>query len=108
MDTNGDTDWDLPSDLDVVVRGVKQEFGTKYIFVWHGICGYWAGVGTPETTVDTPEMRSLESTIVRAEPTPGLLEVEPSMGWNPASLAGVGVVKDPANLYSQMHTYLSS
>lgn len=37
--------------------------------------------------------------LVFANPTPGVLEVEPSMAWGPASLAGVGVVKDPAQLY---------
>ena len=59
LESVGDTDWDLPSDLRTVVKGIKKEFGTKYIFVWHAICGYWSGVGTPEVTVDTPEMRSL-------------------------------------------------
>ena len=41
-----------------------------------------------------------------AEPTPGVLEVEPSMAWNPAVLAGVGVLQDPGSLYNRMHSYL--
>ena len=37
--------------------------------------------------------------LVFANPTPGVLEVEPAMNWGPASLAGVGIVKDPVVLY---------
>jgi len=36
-----------------------------------------------------------------AEPTPGVLEIEPSMAWNPAVLAGVGVLEDPSSLYNR-------
>eukprot|EP00983_Pelagomonas_calceolata_P070448 1150788-Pelagomonas_calceolata.AAC.1 len=72
------------------------------------------------------------ASIVYARPTPGVLEIEPSMAWNPAVLAGacasiwaitstlthththvhmhasagVGVLSDPAAVYHEMHTYL--
>lgn len=42
----------------------------------------------------------LDSTITFPEATPGVREVEPSMSWQPLTLAGTGVVSDPKNLYS--------
>ena len=33
---------------------------------------------------------------------------QPSMAWNPAVLAGVGVIQNPARLYMRMHEYLSN
>ncbi|GFH12520.1 uncharacterized protein HaLaN_08226 [Haematococcus lacustris] len=44
--------------------------------------------------------------ILYAQPTPGVLEIEPSMAWNPAVLAGVGVLADPTAVYTEMHAYL--
>jgi raffinose synthase len=38
----------------------------------------------------------------------GVREVEPAMLWNPAVLAGVGVVDDHNQLYQRMHSYLQA
>lgn len=43
-----------------------------------------------------------------AKGTEGLYEIEPSMRWNPAVVAGVGMIADPAPLYRDMHSYLAS
>lgn len=40
-------------------------------------------------------------------PTPGVVEVEPSMQWNSAVLAGIGVVPDPLRLHLPLHQYLA-
>ncbi len=53
-------------------------------YCWHGLPAYWAGV-----MPGAPALEPLSATIMFAEPTPGVLEVEPSMAWNPAVLAGV-------------------
>lgn len=37
---------------------------------------------------DSPELSHHAPRVIYAEPTPGVLEVEPSMAWNPAVLAG--------------------
>jgi hypothetical protein len=37
----------------------------------------------------------------------GVYEVEPSMQWNPAVVAGIGFLEDPGQLYNDMHAYLS-
>jgi len=43
-----------------------------------------------------------------ARGTEGLYEIEPSMRWNPAVVAGVGMIADPGPLYRDMHSYLAS
>ena len=43
-----------------------------------------------------------------AKGTEGLYEIEPSMRWNPAVVAGVGMIRDPLPLYLDMHSYLAS
>ncbi|GAX76619.1 hypothetical protein CEUSTIGMA_g4065.t1 [Chlamydomonas eustigma] len=89
--------------LGTVVAHMKQRFSLDYIYCWHGLPAYWAGV-----MPGAPDLEPLSATIMYAEPTPGVLEVEPSMGWNPAVLAGVGVLPDPGSLYNKMHSYLRS
>ena len=43
-----------------------------------------------------------------AQPTAGLVEVEPSMAWNPAVLSGIGVVDNVRDLYHDVHSYLAA
>ncbi len=45
--------------------------------------------------------------MVYAKGTAGLYEIEPSMRWNPAVVAGVGMIQDPRPLYDDMHAYLA-
>lgn len=42
------------------------------------------------------------------QPTAGLVEIEPSMAWNPSVVSGIGVVEDVGKLYNDMHSYLAS
>ena len=37
----------------------------------------------------------------------GILELEPSMTWNPQVVAGIGAVTDPTQLHKDMHGYLA-
>lgn len=99
-----DADWEIMEErLGDVVRVIKRRYGVQYIYCWHGLPGYWSGV-----MPDAPGVAHFKAHIEYAEPTPGLLEIEPSMAWNPAVLAGVGIVDEPQKLYRSMHGYLSS
>ena len=44
----------------------------------------------------------------RLQPTAGLVEIEPSMAWNPSVVSGIGVVQNVDELYNDMHSYLAS
>ena len=59
-----------------------------------------SSVQDPGTARYGPEM-------VYAKGTAGLYEIEPSMRWNPAVVAGVGMIQDPRPLYEDMHAYLA-
>lgn len=100
-DAGPDTDWDIPDRLGYVASYIKKKFGVKFIYCWHGLPAYWAGV-----MPNALPMAQLDARILYAKPTPGVLEVEPSMAWNPAVLGGIGVVQDPRKLYNMMHNYL--
>ncbi|GIM11600.1 hypothetical protein Vretimale_15098 [Volvox reticuliferus] len=108
-DAGPDVDWaGVPEALGTVVAHIKRKFGVRYVYCWHGLPGYWAGVmptddGAAGGGAGVPGMTAH---IRYASPTPGVLEIEPSMAWNPAVLAGVGVVDDPNRLYNAMHRYL--
>uniref|UniRef100_A0A7R9V2S5 Alpha-galactosidase n=1 Tax=Chlamydomonas euryale TaxID=1486919 RepID=A0A7R9V2S5_9CHLO len=99
----GPQDGKLSSNLKDVVTQLKDRFDLTYVYCWHGLPAYWGGV-----MPNVPELSELNTSLVFPEPTPGLLEVEPSMAWNPATLAGVGVPKDITALFSRMHQYLKS
>lgn len=89
-------------DFRIVVNDLKRRFGVRYVYCWHGFAAYWGGVGPTSA-----EFSDLESQIVFPEPTAGVREVEPAMMWNPAVLAGIGVVQDAEGLYRRMHSYLA-
>jgi len=55
-----------------------------------------------------PAVAKYDARILFARPTPGVAEIEPSMLWNPAVLAGVGVIADPKSLYADLHSYLAA
>ena len=86
-----------------VVRALKATFDLQHVYVWHGLSAYWSGV-----SVDDVGVSQYNARLVFAEPTPGLKEIEPSMAWNPSVVSGVGVPQSAAQLYNDMHEYLSS
>ncbi|EIE27114.1 raffinose synthase [Coccomyxa subellipsoidea C-169] len=91
------------SQLGKVVDSLKQLYGLRYIYCWHGLSCYWSGVSPYEEDVANYNAR-----LVFSEPTPGLVEIEPSMAWNPSVISGVGVVDNVRDIYSDMHAYLAA
>ncbi|DBA91995.1 TPA: hypothetical protein ACH3X2_003884 [Trebouxia sp. C0005] len=94
-----------PERLGDVVASLRQLWGLKHIYCWHGLAAYWSGVATGK---DEAGVAKYDARIMYALPTPGLAEVEPSMNWNPSVVAGIGVVANPATLYNDMHSYLAA
>eukprot|EP00951_Prasinocladus_malaysianus_P036641 scaffold387574_cov46-Prasinocladus_malaysianus.AAC.1 len=92
----------LEESLRDVVAHLKDTYGVKYFYCWHGLSGYWGGV-----SLESAAVSDFSSELIYANPTPGVLEIEPSMGWGPASLAGVGIVQDPGKLYEVSMACLS-
>ena len=69
----------------------------------NGICTVKGCIWT-EILMYMKNLRSLSA----MQPTAGLVEIEPSMAWNPSVVSGIGVVENVDTLYNDMHAYLAS
>ena len=98
-----DKKWNRKENLAEVIRFLKTEMGVAYVYLWHGMSAYWSGISHEE-----PDMAKYHPRVLKAKPTPGILEVEPSLAWNPSVVGGVGVIDCPEQLYLDMHDYLKS
>jgi len=99
-----DKSWKLRKEnLANVIHYLKTELDVAYVYLWHGLSAYWSGVSH-----EKPDMAKYNPRLLKAKPTPGMLEVEPSLAWNPSVVGGIGVVEKPAELYLDMHDYLKS
>jgi len=74
-----------PGGLASVVAHAKQVHGVRQLYVWHALHGYWGGVAPSARVAGRHGV-----TMVDVVPSPGLLEVEPSMAWDPVTLGGIG------------------
>lgn len=103
-DATKDTSWKQRTEnLADVIQYLKEEMHVEYVYLWHGLSAYWSGVSHQR-----PDMAKYNPRLLKAKPTPGILEVEPELGWNPSVVAGVGLVDKPEDLYTDMHHYLQS
>lgn len=105
LDAGPEEDWEAtPADLRGVVTHIKQKFGVNHVYCWHGLPAYWGGImpGAPALGPAGATGR-----LVYPRPTASIAEVEPSLLWSPAVLAGVGVSDNPGALYNTMHAYLA-
>lgn len=94
----------LPPRLDLVVQSLRDSFGVKYVYCWHGLSAYWSGVAPPSYA---PEAAKYQARIIYSNPPESVKEIEPSMAWNPSVVSGIGVVEDVRQLYNDMHSYLA-
>lgn len=61
-----------------------RRFGVRHIYCWHGLPAYWGGI-----MPNAPALEGITgSRIVYPKPTASIAEVEPSLLWSPAVLAG--------------------
>ncbi|KAL2534843.1 putative galactinol--sucrose galactosyltransferase 6 [Abeliophyllum distichum] len=88
-----------------IVNIAKEKYGLKYVYIWHTITGYWAGV--------RPGMKEMEeygSFIQYPKLSKGVVENEP--GWKNDAIAveGLGLVnpKKVYKFYNDLHSYLAS
>lgn len=92
-----------PENLASVVAHLKTELNVQFVYCWHGLAAYWSGIA-PDSSI----MGNYDPQLVYANPTVALKEIEPSLLWNPAVLAGIGAAADPAPLFRDMHSYLAA
>jgi hypothetical protein len=64
---------------------LSPRFGVDHVYCWHGLPAYWGGImpGAPALGPAGQIGR-----LVYPKPTASIAEVEPSLLWSPAVLAG--------------------
>ncbi|WVZ82299.1 hypothetical protein U9M48_029576 [Paspalum notatum var. saurae] len=96
---------DPAAGIRTVVRAAKEEYGLKYVYVWHAITGYWGGVrpGAPGTEQYRSSMRF-------PDVSPGVVENEPGMKTDVLTVQGLGLVHPRAvyRFYDELHAYLAA
>ncbi|KAI3939365.1 hypothetical protein MKW98_022233 [Papaver atlanticum] len=93
------------SDLKGFIADIKQNFGLKYVYVWHALMGYWGGVHP-----DMPETKKYNSKLISPTQSPGNLANMRDLSMDCMEKYGVGVI-DPdkiSEFYDDQHSYLVS
>ncbi|KAL2464428.1 putative galactinol--sucrose galactosyltransferase 6 [Forsythia ovata] len=88
-----------------IVNIAKEKYGLKYVYIWHTITGYWAGV--------RPGMKEMEeygSFIQYPKLSKGVVENEPGWENDAITVEGLGLVnpKKVYKFYNDLHSYLAS
>ncbi|KAG0513057.1 hypothetical protein BDA96_10G068200 [Sorghum bicolor] len=96
---------DPAAGIKTVVRAAKEEYGLKYVYVWHAITGYWGGVRPGE-----PGTEHYRSSMQFPMVSPGVMENEPGMKTDVLTVQGLGLVHPRAvhRFYDELHAYLAA
>jgi len=92
-----------PSALRQFISDLKQQHNIKYVVTWTALCGYWAGLSP-----DSEEMKQYDPKIMTARPSPGTIEVDPSILWVHPAIVGLGVPQQPEKFHDALMSYLAS
>lgn len=96
---------DPAAGIKTIVQTAKNNYGLKYVYVWHAITGYWGGV--------QPGVEGMEeygSKMLYPKIPPGVAENEPWLMMDAITLQGLGLMnpKRVYKFYNEMHSYLAA
>ncbi|KAG1327927.1 putative galactinol--sucrose galactosyltransferase 6 [Cocos nucifera] len=96
---------DPAAGIKTIVQTTKNNYGLKYVYVWHAITGYWGGV--------RPGVEGMEeygSKMQYPKIPPGVAENEPWLMTDAITLQGLGLVnpKRVYKFYNELHSYLAA
>jgi len=96
---------DPAAGIKTVVRAAKEQYGLKYVYVWHAITGYWGGVRPGAAGTE-----HYRSSLQFPKVSPGVVENEPGMKTDVLTLQGLGLVHPRAvyRFYDELHAYLAA
>ncbi|CAI9779689.1 unnamed protein product [Fraxinus pennsylvanica] len=88
-----------------IVNIAKEKYGLKYVYIWHTITGYWAGVRP-----GVKEMEEYGSFLQYPKLSKGVVENEPGWKNDAITVEGLGLVnpKNVYKFYNDLHSYLAS
>ncbi|KAG6492312.1 hypothetical protein ZIOFF_047266 [Zingiber officinale] len=93
---------DPAAGIKTIVRTAKENYGLKYVYVWHAITGYWGGV--------RPGTEDYNSKMKYPKVSPGVMENDPRMKTDTLTVQGLGLVhpKSVYKFYNELHSYLAA
>jgi len=96
---------DPAAGIKTVVRAAKEQYGLKYVYVWHAITGYWGGVRPGAAGTE-----HYRSSLQFPKVSPGVVENEPGMKTDVLTLQGLGLVhpRPVYRFYDELHAYLAA
>ncbi|KAK9785098.1 hypothetical protein WJX73_004459, partial [Symbiochloris irregularis] len=84
LNAGPDEPWQgKPPHLKEVVAQLKANHELTYVYAWHALAAYWAGIST-----QAPSMAPYEPLMHWPKPSAGTLEVDPAMAWSSKGLGG--------------------
>ncbi|CAA2972149.1 probable galactinol--sucrose galactosyltransferase 6 [Olea europaea var. sylvestris] len=88
-----------------IVNIAKEKYGLKYVYIWHAITGYWAGVRP-----GVKEMEEYGCFIQYLNLSKGVVENEPRWRNEAIVVEGLGLVnpKNAYKFYNDLHSHLAS
>ncbi|KAH6815815.1 seed imbibition 2, partial [Perilla frutescens var. frutescens] len=93
------------NDLHDFVKYIKENYGLKYVYVWHALVGYWGGL-----LPSSEKMTKYNPKLAYPIQSPGNVGNIRDIAMDSLEKYGVGVI-DPAKVYdfyNNLHSYLSS
>lgn len=101
----GHVEKELGCGLQRIIAEIKEQYGLKYVYVWHAITGYWGGVKP-----NSPAMESYEANLVYPMSSAGVEVNGVCNVLESIMMNGVGLVKPEKayDFYNDLHSYLAS
>ncbi|KAJ4822523.1 hypothetical protein Tsubulata_048068 [Turnera subulata] len=96
---------DTGSNLTGFIDTIKEQYGLKFVYMWHALAGYWGGVFP-----SSESMKKYKPKLVYPIQSPGNVGNVRDIAMDSLEKYGVGVI-DPNKVYdfyNDLHSYLAS
>ncbi|KAL8458008.1 hypothetical protein ACS0TY_035762 [Phlomoides rotata] len=96
---------DSDTNLKDLIHHIKENYGLKYVYMWHALAGYWGGVQSSSET-----LKKYNPKLQYPVQSPGKLGNIRDIAMDSLEKYGVGMI-DPQKIYdfyNDMHGYLAS
>ncbi|KAL0341618.1 UNVERIFIED_CONTAM: putative galactinol--sucrose galactosyltransferase 2 [Sesamum calycinum] len=93
------------TNLKELIHHIKENYGLKYVYMWHALAGYWGGV-----LASSEALKKYNPKLAYPVQSPGKLGNIRDIAMDSLEKYGVGVI-DPQKVYdfyNDMHGYLAS
>ncbi|GFP99042.1 probable galactinol--sucrose galactosyltransferase 2 [Phtheirospermum japonicum] len=94
------------SNLKELIHYIKENYGLKYVYIWHTIVGYWGGLN-----ISSEPLKKYDPKLAYPVQSPGHTAIVRDIALENLEKYGFGLLVDPqkiSDFYNDMHSYLAS